>query len=308
MSIIKLKKFCEQMKPQQNSGKLLLEHEANGFLVHFLDTIPDDIKCIEWSNYIQQYFSRNFFKNKGEAIWVTEKQMNTEMKVEIFLKIMSQFDEIVNKFDMSIDDITNIEETQSSLKKLFNLIDEEFNMSQIMDTVFNLKQQKTYLDKIKQSYECKHKQCNILESIVIRRKNGIQTHKVNINTNSELSFNLQEVCMKELLESVHIRLFHPQEHYRNRLPNRAGTDVSELVIEIENDKQSQNAVLFQDALGQNSTFEWLRLFCEMNEYDSEALYYDIFLDQDEQSNVHQHCTKIDHYTLLKERLSIYKIH
>eukprot|EP01084_Bolivina_argentea_P055209 101222_1 len=188
-------------------------------------------------------------------------------------------------------------------------------MSRVMDVFFDLQHTNIkFLNKIKQRYQCENNECDILESVVKTRKHVLRSRIPNKMQNNNKLLRLQlsseEYCMMELLEFVHVRLFHKEEHYRNRLPNRAGISTSEFDIQIGKDNENKVNILFKDKL--NHSLKLLDLFCDQYDYDSEALYDDIFPDQDGQSNIYKffECnlkSKMNEYHLLKDELSRYTI-
>eukprot|EP01084_Bolivina_argentea_P157372 274258_1 len=300
MSVIKLRRLCQKVNQKQNSGKLLLLYKTNGIL----NQLPDDIKHIQWDKYIQKYLSLNFPKQTASIV-LTEKSMNTEQKVETLLNVLSHYDDIMNG-DEDDDTVVDL------LKTLFDMINKEFNMSLIMDVFFELEHGNSeYRNKIKNDYECNHYECNILESVVETRKYGLRSRIPSNIKNTHKPFqsqlSIEEVCIMELLEFIHIRLFHPTEHYKDRLPNKAGIHATECEIENVVEDKTIN-ILFIDELNYNSSFNLISTFCDRNEYDTEALYNDIFFESHEKSNVFQFFeSKVNLYYLLKDQLSKYKI-
>eukprot|EP01084_Bolivina_argentea_P125690 222660_1 len=183
-------------------------------------------------------------------------------------------------------------------------------MSNLLDALLLLKDEDSkYKAKIRREYECKFKHCKILESVINTRAHGLGSRISDDGKYNELNLSIEELCMMELLEFIHIRLFHKQENYRERLPNRAGTYESkpeDFIKHIENKTDS----LFIDTIDYNLNL--LQIFCDENEYDSEAYHDDMFPDEDGQSNIYWLfktviTNKMNQYEGLKEKISLYSI-
>eukprot|EP01084_Bolivina_argentea_P090344 162829_1 len=294
MAIIKLRRICEQYQQQQMfSGQSLLEYKKN----NIMNSLPSDIQHIPWNEYIEQYMSQNFPQTKKQII-VTEKQMDKHEKVEIFLNIIQKYNKIINTEQSDI----------NQLHELLDSINKEFAMSQIMDVFFDLKHgNNAYLNKIKTQYECQYvDKCKILDCVIKTREYGLRsrvpkTSDKYINSN----LNLKQFCMMEMLEFIHLRLFHKDANYRNRLPNRAG------ITDTRSDTDSDSNLLFKDILNANSDLLSLQVFCNENQYDSDALYDDMFNDQEGQSNIYDYLAikdkKINLYYSIKDKLYKYTI-
>eukprot|EP01084_Bolivina_argentea_P178561 308630_1 len=94
MAIIKLRKLCEKFEvfdSKQLPGKVLLEYKTNNILSH----IPQDLRKINWRKYIEHYISNNFPKQQKQVL-LTQKTVSKEEKIETFINIMQQYDEIIN--------------------------------------------------------------------------------------------------------------------------------------------------------------------------------------------------------------------
>eukprot|EP01084_Bolivina_argentea_P236057 397031_1 len=203
---------------------------------------------------------------------------------------------------------------KQQLLQLFDLINSDFDMSQIMNVFFDLQQKDvTALNKIKKYYQCTLKQCNILDSVINTRKYGLRSRiPLKISDNHvDLQLSLKECCIMEMLDFIHLRLFHKDSNYRKKIPNRAGLDTSALEIEHKPEKDEID-VLFIDTVAAQRDSKFFQLFCNENEYDSEALYDDIFPDLDAQSNIYWFFKnnvryKIKEYDLLKDNISKYTI-
>eukprot|EP01084_Bolivina_argentea_P203830 348061_1 len=186
-------------------------------------------------------------------------------------------------------------------------------MSEIMDTFLNLKHEgATYLTKIKQQNQCKSQyKCRILESMVKARQYGTRSQIPHSQKHFDSTLQIPVICKMELLDFVHVQLFHKEEHFRNRIPNRAGIDSFEDYDETD-EKYTAKHQLLKDVLYNNSDLASFALFCQENDYDSEAIYDDIHPYQDGQSNIYWFFkTKvidgIHQYDLLKDKFSKYTI-
>eukprot|EP01084_Bolivina_argentea_P138757 244211_1 len=302
MAIIKLRAFCQKNGPQQALGKSLLEYKCNAIL----NDIPEDIKYVNWAEHIQQYIYR-FTTGKIQSLSNTPISKNQNMQQ--FLHIMTRYDQILNS-------VTNAYSKQEQeLRKLLQIINKEFNMSQLMDNMLHLQRANVeYLAQMKKDHECKWNECEILESVVKTRTFGlrsrIQGTNVNRNSNQHFGLNLtlEEFCMMELLDFIHIRLCHKEENYRKRLPNTAGIDTIECAFNNGNKENGTINSLFMDSVKLST----LTTFCDENHYDSEAFYDDIFSDEIEQSNLYRFFKqnikhKIKEFDVLKDHIYGYLI-
>eukprot|EP01084_Bolivina_argentea_P297779 513065_1 len=128
MSIIKLRAQFQQI---QKSGQTLLEYKTNGIL----DGLDRDLRKIGWEKYIDSYIEKYIDAPHTKiSDIVIENKENREEKMQTFLHIMHQYDEIINGI--------NEEAAKSKyvvrLKELFEFIANEFSMSKVMDTMFEL--------------------------------------------------------------------------------------------------------------------------------------------------------------------------
>eukprot|EP01084_Bolivina_argentea_P203584 347675_1 len=293
LSILKLQNLCRQTgQLVQNCGKILLEQSVNGIL----NAIPQEIKHIQWRKHIQKYIATNFPKRKTQ-IEAREQQDNFETSAKFgkFLNIMQKYDEIINNQSQLETSEENI-----NLRKLFKLMNSTLNISNMMDIFFQLKNSGHNLmhyefQQIERFY-CVSNNCKILDAMVQTRQKRSRLRLTNRRRNIK-DEEFEEFSMMELLDFIHIRLFHKEEQYRQILPNRAGQ--TETYIK-------QEGILLKDDL---KAISW---FCNENEYDSEALFDDIFVGPDEQSNAYlfYQCNlknDMNQYHLLKHKLSKYKI-
>eukprot|EP01084_Bolivina_argentea_P298572 514557_1 len=310
MSIIKLRHKYKQ-KQISEVGKRLLEYASN----NILNKLPRDIKLIEWQKYIEQYVYNNLLKDKTEILLnELETQMTTTPEIQTFLRIMhlyeSIFDEQNNETELEL--TYNQKTATSSVQNVFDAINKECNMSELMDTFLDLQDGNIeYKNKIKNDNQCKFQhECKILDSVFKTRKYGLRSRIPNPiqqkNVYFDTKLSLEECCMLDVLDFMHIRLFHKEEHYRNTLPNRAGIGKS-----FETTMDGIN-LFFKDTVDTDNNLISLALFCEQNAYDSEAIYDDIFPDQDGQSNIywffqHNMKDKMKEYEFLKNKLSNYTI-
>eukprot|EP01084_Bolivina_argentea_P221840 375636_1 len=160
------------------------------------------------------------------------------------------------------------------------------------------------MEKNLEQHECKLEQkCNILDYDIKKRRYQSQlTRAKSTHSNYfDSKWSSEENCIIELLAFIHVRLFHKPAHYRNLIPNKAGI--------------SDNESLFKDKIKNNPSLKLLYKYYEYNEYDSDALYDDMFPNQDAQSNQYQFFQEndelmhiIEEYYLLKDNLSQYTIH
>eukprot|EP01084_Bolivina_argentea_P263937 446923_1 len=128
MAIIELRRICQNADRNEIPGKVLLQYRKYGVLKR----LPKRFKHFKWAEYIEKY-KRDPDSYKPQTSTVIRKQFNQQQQVRRTLNILQQYDEIINGW--SKHDELNVDQ----LQRLFNLINEEFNMSEIMDTFLNLK-------------------------------------------------------------------------------------------------------------------------------------------------------------------------
>eukprot|EP01083_Nonionella_stella_P110942 325033_1 len=274
MAIIKLRRICHQLEweEEQFVGKVLLEYQTDGVFQHL------HLQQMDWQKYMMNYISRTLRKVNTLPSPLTAKRMSLEKRVEKCVDIMQRYDAIINheaeKEESKYDELNVVE-----LQALFKSIDDEFGTSQLLDTVFDLKQETSqYAETIRKHHECKRmNKCNILKSIIKTRSYGLRSRipyrtKRKLGRNQKLDgvpLSAREFCVMELLDFVHIKLFHKEEHYRSQLPNRAGITA----YEEEHAADDNDDTLFMDSL----TDPYLQVFCAENEYDSDAIHNDILV-------------------------------
>eukprot|EP01084_Bolivina_argentea_P276594 471971_1 len=310
LSIIKLRRICQQTDPEQIAGKLLLEYDI-------LSKLPKDLQNIDWNGHIQQYLAANFPKKQQSKIILTDNQMTKEEKIDMLLKVMQEYDELLNTEKLHVDENEN--ENTAALQKLLASIQEDIYVSRLMDTFFDLQQDVEYLNMIRKRYRCTwDSKCKIWQSVVNTRQCGLRSrisNKSNSQSRSKMQLTLEENCMMEFLDLIHVRLLHKMEQFRQIIPNRAGidSDIFEFEAEIPSELESkieQVDTLFEDAITFNTELTSLQQYLKQNEYDSEAIFDDMFPDRDSQSNIYRFFVdtiqdKIDQYDTLKYNISSY---
>eukprot|EP01083_Nonionella_stella_P278412 946766_1 len=333
MDVLKLRKVCQEYEKEQCVGQILLQYQTS----RIFERVPEDLRqSVNWEEHISRYLSSNIPMIKDHThIPVAGERESLNKRVDKCMSIMQKYDGIINEFAKQ-DDGKYDELNVTELQTLFTFIDKEMGISKLMDTVYDLKSEGgLHLDTIKAHYECKKgHHCNILNSAVKTQIHGLRSRIPNRRRGRDVlgdhgndfdqTLSTHEFCVMELLDSVHLKLFHKEDEYRSQLPNRAGTVSEELtksndcIEDIDhddkddsNDDDKEEHILFSDSLIQNP---YLQLFCAENEYDSEAIYNDIvatdvdgkcykniyFLFKDNQMEMKE-------YNILKEELSGYLI-
>eukprot|EP01084_Bolivina_argentea_P178058 307837_1 len=265
MKIIKLRKTCQEFQKEQSAGEVLLHHAVNGVL----HQIPNDIKNIEWVKYIKQYISNNFQLTKNKIV-ATERKMNEEETFRMFFNIMHQHDQIMNPEEEKSEN-----DDAFNLRQLLSFIDDTFTMSKLMDTMFNLRSDQKNMKnstKITNQHPCKFGyNCKILLNDVKARKYQVLSRTITSTDKSNTKYKDEEYSKLELLNLIHVVVFHEEESNRRRLRD---TDILE------------KTNLFQDELGCFDNLLSFKTFCKHEEYDSDAIYDDLFPDNDTQSNIY----------------------
>eukprot|EP01083_Nonionella_stella_P295558 1004493_1 len=291
---IKLRRICKKYEEGQYVGQVLVEYQTNGILRRLQGLSRQQDEQVDWVGHIDNYVSKTLRYVKTATIPLTakpSKRMSLEKRIENCVVIMQKYDAIINHetaHDDAMDEkeeVTYDELNVVKLRALFQSIDDEIGISELMDTVFDLKKGDTqYVERIKQHHQCKlTNECNILKSIIKTRNCGLRSripYRIK-RTKSKLDddqtidpavLHAREFCVMELLDFVHIKLFHKEEHYRPQLPNRTGITVYDEFEEHADDDEDD--VLFMDSL---NDYPYLKEFCVENEYDSEAIYNDILV-------------------------------
>eukprot|EP01083_Nonionella_stella_P302361 1042172_1 len=285
---IKLRRICKKYEEGQYVGQVLVEYQTNGILRRLQGLSRQQDEQVDWVGHIDNYVSKTLRYVKTATIPLTakpSKRMSLEKRIENCVVIMQKYDAIINHetaHDDAMDEkeeVTYDELNVVKLRALFQSIDDEIGISELMDTVFDLKKGDTqYVERIKQHHQCKlTNECNILKSIIKTRNCGLRSripYRIK-RTKSKLDddqtidpavLHAREFCVMELLDFVHIKLFHKEEHYRPQLPNRTGITVYDEFEEHADDDEDD--VLFMDSL---NDYPYLKEFCVENEYDSEAI-------------------------------------
>eukprot|EP01084_Bolivina_argentea_P282858 484302_1 len=306
LSIIRLRKICEKYVEQhvingstistssdiQILGQTLLEYDKN----NIFDQLPDDMQNIEWKLIIDNYIRNNLPKKQTQMLFADEI-MTTEEKTDKCLNIMREYNQIINDFTDS-----------TSLHDLLVLI-KEVNISELLDVVFELKQQNIQLKKIKAQNQCTSQDhCLIWQKSITSRKHesGFDVHNDMINDPCFELMKMQNENVKsvvELLDFIHVVLFHDIQKERRRFRNISTREFIQDDLIIEN--LFQDDIIIQTHL---ELFHWI----QENEYDSEALYDDVFPDNDAQSNMywvvrHNKNIEMNEYYTLKDKLFTYVI-
>eukprot|EP01084_Bolivina_argentea_P311344 538909_1 len=294
MSVVKLRKICQDMEQEQIPGRILLEYENS----NVLNEIPNDIKHIEWKKYIQQYTERrgNYMEPKQQIS--TDHKTNDSERLQTFLHIMSEYDTIMQRGGLEV----------IKLQKFFMMMEKEITMSQILDTLFDIQHEKIQdCEDVQKNYQCNLKHdCKILLTVTQRRNNGFsrkQYHTNNSNNNHGYqSLSLDEYSKMDLLNLTHVKLCHRKDIYGRLVSNRR--DI--MVTNVE--EQAQMDGVFIDKLEADESLNSLCLFCQQEEYDTEALFDDIYPDNDMQSKIYHFFknklkTKMNKYYSLKENIS-----
>eukprot|EP01084_Bolivina_argentea_P300634 518449_1 len=164
-------------------------------------------------------------------------------------------------------------------------------------------------ENIKNDYQCKLKHdCVIMKNINETRKHHllsrvlrpVQQYKVQ-NDNKSSNMTSKDYGKMELLDLIHVRLFHSEDNYR-----RTRVDVVAPKLKLEKDN------VFKDMLNNDHDLDPFQLFCDSEEYDTEAIYEDLFPDNDSQSNVYYYFKNklkddLNKYDLLKQTIAKYTI-
>eukprot|EP01084_Bolivina_argentea_P071065 129245_1 len=317
MSIIKLRKICESIEGEQIPGKLLLEYANN----NILKLITEKIKHVEWKKYIESYIIASLIKQKP-AILFAHKELADKEQIQKFVAIMSMYDKIMNSNDDEKHQNEHDEHYYSNnsekkmvknafnlndLRELFDFIDNEMNMSQLLDISFDIKRKNIEnSDQITKDYQCKLKyRCSILNNHITNRNRLLSQ-----NEKRPYSMTQQNYSKMELLDLMHIRLFHNELIRNGLIRNFRNRDDNTLVF----DSKFEADKLLIDQFTNANSLQCLKLFCEKEEYDSEAIYDDLWsvTVDDEQSNifccfVNTIKQQTDQYYRLKEFISNYTI-
>eukprot|EP01084_Bolivina_argentea_P220583 373814_1 len=168
-------------------------------------------------------------------------------------------------------------------------------MSELMDIFLDIKNKIKDLDACEWKYDC-----NILHNVLDTRKHLLlsialaQTQKSNIDTTV---YDIETYSKMEILNVMHVRLLHEGQIERRRA--RPTNEIMHSTL--------LPSKPFKDKIEDLQSGIVLK-FCEKEDYDTEALYDDIFPDNDAQSNIYnlfkKHLAdKIDIYILWKDSLS-----
>eukprot|EP01084_Bolivina_argentea_P250586 419925_1 len=194
-------------------------------------------------------------------------------------------------------------------------------MSQLLDISFQIKDETIKdIEAFKKNYGCQETKykCNILNNnMKTRRRNEVLStkriaskygHKEIENITMYYDgMTLEDYNKMEMLDLIHIKIFHPQNNHNQRIQKRKEKDI--INEEIENNQ------LFKDRFDYDIDLHSLKMYCDLNEFDSEAIHNDIFPDNDSQSNIYlffrnnndktKH--KMDIFYLFKDDILIYCI-
>eukprot|EP01084_Bolivina_argentea_P314827 545339_1 len=249
-AIIKLQKFCRLHIIEKDEilaiGALLLQYSTNDVL----NAVPKIIKHIPWKEYIDDYIVTSLTKPKPEIL-LMKLNINEQDRVQNLLDIMVQYNNIINNQQKRESECVY---DTSTVLKVCNLFEE--NLVELMDMSFdvqcgNIK----HSEEIKKNYECKLKSdCNILKNNIERQKYVLLSRALNKADKYYTNLTSKDYATVELLDSIHIQLFHGKIHYQR-------TNSRQLQV-----IQDQGVELFKDTL-MNEKFN---LFCEAEEYDTEA--------------------------------------
>eukprot|EP01084_Bolivina_argentea_P189352 325640_1 len=249
MQILKLRKHCREFDEQQIPGLILLNYQRNRIFEH----IPSHMKQINWKYHVDQY-------KKAHAEQIEEKEQKVETfskdDIHLFCNIMHQYEQMSN-------------DKQSTLKlvELSDKIDEELTMSRVMDILFEVKCGNIFLKNVS---SCQwNLRCNVLKRQFLRSRRNKLTQ-----VSDRLS--VEQRSKIDLLDLVHAHLYHPDEHHARVPP-----------IDSEEKGISQDTPLqlFTDTLTQLNLIS-LIAFLNDEDFDSDALFDDMFPDNDAQSNIY----------------------
>eukprot|EP01084_Bolivina_argentea_P311345 538911_1 len=315
MSILKIRKLCTDVavKDGELPGKILLDYKKNDILNH----IPQDIKDIQWTRYVEKYrqnenmyFSVLQTKQQefSNEIWTTQTD---KQRLESFVNIMSEYNSIINNSNQTQDVSKEPQDLQLKMHKLQNLfrkIEKTLNLSQLMDTWYDIQHGNIKdSEKLKREHQCKLEQyCNMLNIDTDRRNNRSMIIATNwnrkyvANNRLNLSLSIEDLTKTELLNTIHIKLFHQVDAGRRFSLNRRRMLISSIEI--------QDHHLFQDRIRCRNDLNFLYLCCKQEEYDTEAIYDDLFPHNDGQSNIYSLMKHdIEKYYILKQDISKYII-
>eukprot|EP01084_Bolivina_argentea_P202508 345994_1 len=138
------------------------------------------------------------------------------------------------------------------LRKLFSAMSKQFTISQIMDTAYDIQHNKISKDNTHMVFkgQCKLKsKCNILQSNLQTRSHRLlsrvlsKKHSKYIKQGTELS--TEHYCTMELLDTIHIKIWHDDENYRRLVPNTLNT--GDIMYENAETKSSEQNVIYSKA-------------------------------------------------------------
>eukprot|EP01084_Bolivina_argentea_P176334 305164_1 len=166
-------------------------------------------------------------------------------------------------------------------------------MPQLMDVLFDIKHKKIEdSDKIMKNHECKLRHdCNIVNNVVqTREQRRDMRHQRELSRSRNrkhsrfhssglLQSQFKHYSKIELLDLIHIRLFHQEQTDRRLLSDTDDILTAQLKFET--------VILFKDSLN-NHKLGWVKQFCDEENYDSEAIYDDLHPDNDGQSNIYRY--------------------
>eukprot|EP01083_Nonionella_stella_P231826 818362_1 len=174
-------------------------------------------------------------------------------------------------------------------------------MAQLMDVLFDIKNKKIKdIEAFTRNFGCQSaQQCNILNNNTDRRRQRTIRPKhayyyKDIGGDNNMS--LEDCNTMEMLDVIHMKVFHPQNSDQ-RIEDRKAKDIL--------DEEVESNHLFKDRLDYDIDLRPFKLFCDVNEYDSEALYHDMFLRQSNVYAFFKNNDTMDKLDLLKDDVSIY---
>eukprot|EP01083_Nonionella_stella_P026421 72714_1 len=282
MSIIKLRRDHGQLTTlsTQVPGQILLHPPTDDIL----KIVPEDIvKHFDVETYIKKHMM-------PQDITSTEIEKTEKERVQTFIDIMYKYDHIMNE-----------SQTINKLYELFRIINEEMGMAQLMDVLFDIKNKKIKdIEAFTRNFGCQSaQQCNILNNNTDRRRQRTIRPKhayyyKDIGGDNNMS--LEDCNTMEMLDVIHMKVFHPQNSDQ-RIEDRKAKDIL--------DEEVESNHLFKDRLDYDIDLRPFKLFCDVNEYDSEALYHDMFLRQSNVYAFFKNNDTMDKLDLLKDDVSIY---